>query len=139
MDFVTVLEFNHKENEATLHYCQWQGNGAELEKLFAAIELAEKDQEFASSGHVSTFKFQRALIPEAAVQAHLALKYGSFTHMFQRHVGVFKCPPFTSKAVNEAGDEYVDAPMTDPRACALRLDDLFYGARLGQYFRGGPD
>jgi hypothetical protein len=139
MDFITILEFNHKENEATFHYCQWQGNEAELEKLVAAIKLAEQDREFAYYGDVSTFRHEPGLVPEAAVTAHLALRYGSYTHMFQRHVGVFKCPTITSKGVNEAGDEYIDIPITSPRECCIRLDDLFYGARLGRYFRGGPD
>lgn len=135
MEFITILEFNHKENEAVLHYCQWTGNEMELEKLFAVIAHAKLDREFGRNGdHVSSFDYSGVVIPEPAVRAHLALPYGSFTRMFQMHTGRFTCPPFTQPVLNAACDEFVDGPMMDPTRCALKLDEYFYGARLRAHF-----
>ncbi len=118
MRFVTILEFNHKENEPVLHYCQWQGNEHEFETLFRVIDLAQTDVDFGPGCHASTFNYCRELIPEAAVDAHVKLGYGSFTRMFKKHVGRFVCPPFTQKVLEPVTREYyIDGPMTDPRDC----------------------
>ncbi len=135
MEFITILEFNHKENEPVLHYCQWTGNEVELEKLFAVIALAKLDSEFGRNGdHVSSFDYSGVRLPEPAVRAHLGLPYGSYTRMFQMHTGRFVCPPFVAPTLNEDRDEFVDGPMTDPTRCALKLDEYFYGAGLRRHF-----
>jgi hypothetical protein len=98
------------------------------------FDVAKEDPEFGSCGDVSTFTYSRVFISEAAVDEHIRLPYGSYTRMYKKHVGTFVCPSFTTPVLNESRDAYVDGPMTDPRACSAKLDEYFYGARLGDYF-----
>lgn len=115
MDFVIVFEKNHKDDEEYIHYCQWTGNAAELEKLFAAMECA--DDEELLGGDYSSFFFSRVCIPEAAVDAHMKIR-----HTFKKHVGFYKCPEFSE----------------DPYEAAKELDELYYRGRLGNFFRPLP-
>jgi hypothetical protein len=141
---VIVLENNHKEAEQTVHYCQWDGNEAELEALFAAIDVGSDCPEFGGGGtHVSTFLYSRALIPEAAVQYHMRLPFGTYTPMFKKHKGVFTCPPFVRpKRFFEEGEEEdagATEPITDPLELAMKLDEYFYAGGMARHFkREGP-
>ncbi len=137
LQFVTILEQNHKENESVLHYCQWDGNEAELEALFAVIDIASEYT--GAYGHVSTFQYERTLIPESAVRYHVRLSYGNFTHMFQRHKGVFRCPVTLKRKVTWIDDEEgnLEEPLTDPGECVSRLDEEMYAAGLGRHFTLG--
>lgn len=117
MQFITIIETNHKENETFIHYCQWTGNEEELEKLVKFIEFALYDDMY---GDYSSFCVSRKTISEAAVNEHLGLGYGCYDHMFQKHVGVFKCPEFD---------------QTDEFEAAKNLDDCFYACKLGNYFQ----
>jgi hypothetical protein len=122
MQFITILETNHKERESFLHYCQWTGNEDELTKLLKVIDLACYDD---MCGDYSDFWYSRALIRESAVDEHVQLKeYGSYCPMFQKHVGVFTCPEFDVDDCEKDGD-----------MAARILDDTFYGCRLKEYFR----
>jgi hypothetical protein len=120
MKFIVILETNHKENESYIHYCQWDGNETELQKLLNVIEFACYDDMY---GDYSDFVCSRNFISESAVDEHIQLKeFNSYDHMFQKHVGVFKCPEFDYL---RDGDEYEAAKM---------LDDCLYGCKLGNYF-----
>ena len=121
MQFITILETNHKENETFIHYCQWTDNEEELEKLLKVIDFACYDDMY---GDYSDFWYSRALISEFAVDEHVQLKeYGGYAHMFQKHMGVFTCPEFDTDYEND-GD-----------MAARLLDDTFYGCRLKEYFK----
>ncbi len=120
MQFITIVETNHKENETFIHYCQWDGNEVELEKLFKMINFACYDD---MAGDYSDFYGRIDIkLPESMVDEHVKLKYGCFDYMFQKHVGVFKCPDF-----GENDD--------DPYEVARSLDDIFYACKLGNYFK----
>jgi len=135
MQFVTILEYNHKEHEATLHYCQWDGNEAGLESLFRVIDASNGDYGDSIEGDVSTFEFSRELIPEAAVDVHIKLPYGCFTKMFKKHVGTFKCPLTVEDALDRAMNNRDRGYMSNAYACGLALDEYFYASKLGNYFK----
>lgn len=119
MNFITIVETNHKEHETFIHYCQLDENEVELGKLMRVIELSEGGDEL--DGDVCTFLCSPIMISEEAVNEHMKLEYGTFAHMFQKHKGIFKCPTF-------------DYPR-DPLEAARALDDFFYACKLGNYFR----
>jgi hypothetical protein len=51
---------------------------------------------------------------------HTKIKgFTRYDNMFQKHVGAFKCPEFTENDVENA----------------RKLDEYFYGCRLGDYFK----
>lgn len=119
MQFITILETNHKERESFLHYCQWTGNEEELTKLLKIIDFASTDD---MCGDYSDFCCSRVLISESAVNEHMQLKeFGGYAHMFQKHVGIFTCPEFDIE--------------NDSDTAARVLDDTFYGCRLKEHFR----
>jgi hypothetical protein len=118
MQFVTIIETNHKEHETFFHYCQLDGNEDELGKLMRVIDQSEYGELY---GDVCTFYCSRIPISEAAADEHINLDYGSFAHMFQKHKGIFKCPRFDS--------------IHDPYGAAKALDEYFYACRLENYFR----
>lgn len=132
MQFITILETNRREKESAIHYCQWDGNEAELEKLFNIMTLSYQDDDFRCH-EVCTFVFSRQLIPEAAVDAHCKLLYGNYMSMFVKHTGTFKCPPFETTVESEGGEE-VRVPMTDPYKCAEALHEYFRNTELSEYF-----
>lgn len=119
MQFIVILEHNHKENEQFFHYCQWTGNEEELRKLFKVIDAACYDD---MCGDYSDFFCSKNLISETSVDEHVQMKeFNSYDHMFQKHTGVFTCPDF-----GDLEDEYENA---------RNLDDVFYGCKLGNYFK----
>ena len=118
MQFITILETNHKENEIFIHYCQWDGNEEELGKLLKIIEFADPSD---MRGEFCDFCHSDTKVTEEAVDQHIRLPYGSYSHMFQKHTGVFKCPEF-----DYIRDEYEAARM---------LDEVFYGCRIGDSFK----
>ena len=119
MEFILVVETNHKENEEFLHYCQWTGNEEELKKLFTLFEKA--DYETLLGGDYSSFWFSTITISESAVDEHVKIKdFGSYCHMFQKHTGKFVCPDFDTE------DEF---------DIAVRLDKYFYGCNIDGFFK----
>lgn len=115
--FAVIIEFNHKERETFVHYCQWKGNENEMKKLIKAIDMADTSE---IGGDVSTFTAAKGLVPEGAVDAHVLLtELGNYAKMFQRHTGKFTCPDLTD----------------DPVDIAYHLDKFFYACRLGDYFK----
>ncbi len=115
MEYILILEHNHKENETYHFYCQWTGNEVELEKLIRVIETAECELD----GDYSDFETSRTRIPESAVDAHVQLlDFGNYTHMFQKCSGDFVCPEF----------------YDDPVENANKLDRLFWHAKLRDFF-----
>jgi hypothetical protein len=120
MQFITILETNHKENEIFIHYCQWTGNEEELGKLLKIIEFADPSN---MSGDFCDFCYSEKKVSEGAVDEHIRLGYGCFAHTFQKHTGVFKCPDIKEEEVE---DKYKAAQM---------LDECFYACRLGDYFK----
>jgi hypothetical protein len=117
MQFITIIETNHKEHEVFFHYCQLNGNEDELNKLMKVIDQSEYGELY---GDVSTFKCSPIRISEAAVDEHVPLDYGCYDSMFQKHVGVFKCPEFEC--------------LDDEHEAAKFLDNCFYACRLRDYF-----
>jgi hypothetical protein len=112
--FLVIVETNYKERESFIHYCESQDS---VTKLMRAIEKADTSK---LHGDVSHFSCSWGVVPEEAVDAHVALKeLGCYDHMFQKHVGVFKCPKISD----------------DPIQAACDLDTHFYGCRLGDYFK----
>ncbi len=118
MQFITIVETNHKEHETFIHYCQWNGNEKELQKLMNVIDTSEGGDEL--DGDVSTFVCSNVLISETAADEHMQLEYGSYSHMFQKHVGVFKSPKF----------DYIRDSLEASRS----LDEFFYGCKIKNYF-----
>ena len=117
MDFIVIHEFNNKETEVFLHYCQWTRNERELSKLIKVIEEADNDE---LMGDVSFFQVSRVKIPEYAVDIHTRIKgFNSYHDMFQKHTGIFKCPLFTEDFIENAH----------------KLHSYFYGCRIGDYFK----
>lgn len=119
MQFITIIETNHKEHETFIHYCQVDGNEDELGKLMNVIDMSEGGDEL--SGDVCTFYCSTIRISEAAADEHIKLDYGCYSHMFQKHTGVFKCPQFGS--------------LEEPYDAARALDEYFYACKLKNYFR----
>jgi hypothetical protein len=112
--FLVIVETNHKEKESFVHYCESQDS---LTNLLKAIEKADPSELW---GDVSHFTCSWLKVSEEAVDVHLTLKeLGKYNHMFQKHTGVFNCPTFPE----------------DPKDIARKLDDYFYGCRLGDYFK----
>ncbi len=111
MEFIIIFEQNHKEDEHLIHYCQWTGNEAELEKLFMVLENA--DYEELLGGDYSSFWYSSVKIPESAVDIHMKIEYP-----FYKHTGTFVCPSFRE----------------DPYKAAKDLH-RFYAGRIGDYFR----
>jgi hypothetical protein len=121
MDFIVIYEFNNKETEVFLHYCQWTGNERELSKLIKVIEEADNDD---LVGDVSFFQVSCVKIHEYAVDVHTRIKgFNNFDDMFQKHTGVFNCPEFTNDSIENAH----------------KLDSYFYGCRIGDYFKAEID
>lgn len=119
MKFVLILETNHKENEDFLHYCQWNENEEELEKLFRLFKEADYEELF--GGHYSSFWFSRTLLSESAVDEHVKLReFGGYDRMFQKHTGKFVCPKFETD---------------DPYAIGRMIDECFYGCRIADFFK----
>lgn len=118
MQFVLVLEHNHKEEEVFLHYCQWNGNEIELTKLFIYIERANYEN---MGGDYSSFQYSQKILTEDAIDQHVAIQgFNSYSSMFQKHTGKFVCPDFDGY---ENGEDI-----------ARKLDRLFYACRLADYF-----
>lgn len=129
MNFITILETNHNYNETILHYCQWDRNEVELEKLLTVLAFA---RECYDDGTCSlTFEFSRDLIPEAAARIHMKLNYDSL--LFEMHTGNFKCPRFVN-SIRSTGDEHIESPMTDPTACVKAIHKYFRTNGLCMYF-----
>ncbi len=101
-----------------IHYCQWNGNEEELEKLLRIIQFADPR---GMKGEFCDFYSVDVKISESAVDEHIRLKYGCFAHTFQKHTGVFQCPAF----------DYI----RDEREAAYMLDECFYACRIGEYFK----
>lgn len=136
MQFVLIVERNCKEDESFLSYCQWQGNEEELEKLFKIIDEKDDSELY---GDVGKFSYSRVLLSESAVDEHMKIQLGTYTNMFHKCVGTFKCPTFT-----ECESIYTSYPSTefvprDPkqraRWYAELLDRYFYHARFSEYFK----
>ena len=119
MQFVTIVETNHKERETFIHYCQLHGNEDELGKLMRVIHQSDGGDEL--DGDVSTFMCCTTRMSEAVADEHAKLSYGCFARMFQKHTGVFKCPTLGSPR--------------DSLQAAQVLDNFFYACKLGTYFR----
>ena len=116
MDYIIILEHNHKEDETYVLYCQWTGNEEQLEKLVKVIETADPED---LSGDYASFSFSRVKIPEAAVDVHCSIKdFGGYIHMFQKCKGTFTCPEFSK----------------DPYKIAKELDDYYYHGKLRANF-----
>jgi hypothetical protein len=111
MEFIIIFEENHKDHENYIHYCQWTGNEEELFKLIVAIDNA--DYEELLGGDYSSFYTSDVKIPEAAVDAHMKIKF-----MFYKHTGKFTCPSLS----------------TDSYEVARDLDHYYYRGRLGKSF-----
>ena len=112
--FLVIVETNHKERESFVHYCESQDS---LIILLKAIEKADPSELW---GDVSHFTCSWGIVSEEAVDAHISLKeLGNYNHMFQKHTGVFNCPTFPES----------------PKDIARKLDEYFYGCRLGDYFK----
>jgi hypothetical protein len=115
--FAVIVEFNHKERETFIHYCKRDGNEEALGKLMRAIQKADPDT---IHGDVSTFTCAWGVVPEEAVDVHVLLReLGTYDHMFHKHVGILTCPEFSD----------------DPQEIARKLDEHFYGCRLGDWFK----
>jgi hypothetical protein len=112
MEFIIIFEHNHKEDEHLIHYCQWTGNEAELEKLFSALLNAEYDD--LAGGDYSSFWYSDVKIPESGVDIHMKIEYP-----FYKHTGTFVCPEFDK----------------EPFVVAKQLDDRFYAGRIEDYFK----
>ena len=116
MDYIIILEHNHKEDETYVLYCQWTGNEEQLEKLVKVIETADPED---LSGDYASFSVSRVKIPEAAVDVHCSIKdFGGYIHMFQKCKGTFTCPEFSK----------------DPYEIAKELDDCYYHGKLRANF-----
>lgn len=116
MDYIIILEHNHKEDETYVLYCQWTGNEEQLEKLVKVIETADPED---LSGDYASFSVSRVKIPEAAVDVHCSIKdFGGYIHMFQKCKGTFTCPEFSK----------------DPYEIAKELDDYYYHGKLRANF-----
>ena len=120
MQFILIVETNHKENETFLHYCQWTGNEEELEKLVVMLEKADYDDLY--GGDFSSFWFSRTKVSESAVDEHVKLEeFGSYSRMFQKHTGKFVCPEF-------------DGDTECPYNIANQIDRYFFACRLEDFF-----
>lgn len=118
MEYIIVLEHNHKEDETWLFYCQWTSNEEELEKLAKAIETADTED---LSGDYASFSVSRVKIPESAVDIHCSISdFCGYIHMFQKCEGTFTCPEFSK----------------DPYERAKELDECYYHGRLRESFSG---
>jgi hypothetical protein len=116
MEYIIVLEHNHKEDETYVFYCQWTGNEQEMEKLAKAIETADTED---LSGDYASFSVSRVKIPEAAVDTHCSISdFCGYIHMFQKCEGTFQCPDFSE----------------DPYERAKELDDYYYHGKLREDF-----
>ena len=122
MQFITIHEFNHKENESFVHFCQWTGNEEALGGLCKFIDRALYDDMY---GDYCRFETSRELLSEATVDEMTKVKFGGYASMFQKHVGVF--------IYSAQGDEDAD-PYEIPRTL-----DQFYGrCQLGDAFKKPP-
>lgn len=134
MEFIIILERHFKEDESFVHYCQWQGNEAELEKLFAIID--EKD-DTDLYGDVSKFSYSRHRLSESAVDEHCNVKLGIYSYMFNKYTGKFTCPSFTYCTNLMDGDSKTPPYQPKERAkwYARVLDSCFYSLQMGKYFK----
>ena len=116
MEFIIVLEHNHKENETYVFYCQWTDNEVELQKLIDVIENTNTED---MNGDYASFDVTRTILPEAAVDAHVKINdFVGYIHMFQKCSGIFTCPEFSE----------------DSHEKAKELDEYFYHGRLREHF-----
>lgn len=113
MQFIVISEFNSKDQDTVIHYCQWTGNETALKALCDAIQSADISE---LTGHYSTFECSRVLLSESAVDEHMKLNW----YLFKKHVGTFKWSP------PETTDEY---------EIATSLNECFYRQRLGNFFK----
>jgi hypothetical protein len=121
MEFLVIYEFNHKENEMFIHYCQWAGNEAELTKLMGFIERADWDEMGGDYSSVSVARNKR--VPESAVDAHIGLEDpNGYSRLFEKHTGKFVCPDF-----DEDEDLDDEENRRHPHDLASDLDRFFYG------------
>ena len=132
--FRVIYEQNNKEEETFIHYCQYTGNEAELDKFCKIINRSLAQDLY---GDFSEFYAARnKLIPESAVDAHIGIiDINCYARMFQKHTGSFKCPEFESydeelddgAKFYEKGDEL-----------ARELDELLYSCKIGYLFSDNP-
>jgi hypothetical protein len=117
MEYIIILEHNHKENDTFVFYCQWTGNEVELEKLINIIKTASSDGMY---GDYASFSTSRVKIPETAVDIHCSInEFGNYMKMFQKCKGTFTCPEFSE-------DKY---------ELAIQLDKYFNHGRLYNNFK----
>ena len=115
MDYIIILEHNHKEDETYVLYCQWTGNEEEVEKLAKVIESSECELH----GDYASFSVSRVKIPEAAVDIHCGIKeFGGYIRMFQKCEGSFTCPEFSEESC----------------AKAKELNRYFYHGKIREHF-----
>ncbi len=134
MEFIVIVERNFKEDETFVHYCQWQGNEQELEKLFAILDAKDDTELY---GDVSKFSYSRHRLTESAVDEHCGLGLGIFDKMFHKYVGIFKCPTFKKCEHCMEGDTYPPRFNQTKLAqwYARALDAYLYRGQLERYFR----
>lgn len=112
MQFIVISEFNSKDQDTVIHYCQWTGNETALKALCDAIQSAD----ISELTDCSTFDCSRVPLSESAVDEHMKLNW----YLFKKHVGTFKwSPPET----------------TDAYEIAKALNDSFFRRRLGNFFK----
>jgi hypothetical protein len=113
-EFVAFIEQNHKENETFVFYLQWTGNEDALTRLEESVENAMYDD---MDGDYSSFSMDTSVkLTEDAVKQMCRLKkFGTYSRMFTKCTGVFKCP-------------------FDERVSAEELDSIFYACKIERMF-----
>ncbi len=92
--YVTLIEVNHKHNESTIYYLQYNGNKKELRKLSKLFELADFSEMEMGQGH-SFMICLDVVIPESAVIPHMALPWCNRSgNLLQMVSGKCRIPEF---------------------------------------------
>lgn len=122
MEYVTILETNHKEDESVLFYVQWTGNEEPLTWLYNIIKRSCCDY---MCGNYSSFDMDTDVkFSEDMVDLQCRLPYGSYAAMFKKAKGECFIPKSWRKEAEDKDDYKV----------ATWLDDMFYGCRIPEIF-----
>ena len=120
MQYITLQEYNKKENETFVFFLQYTGNEKEINKLVYYIKNANTDD---LNGDFSIFSIdENNMISESAVKELIKVDLGSYSSLFNMCKGKFYFDEtlFTSISKDDWG---------------LKLDNLYYPCRISTYFK----
>jgi hypothetical protein len=122
IQFITLHEYNSKEEESFIHFLQYTDNEENINNLAEVILDADN---YELAGDFVRFEIDiRNIISEKTVDEMIKCRFGSYYYMFSKCIGKMKHPFDNKDEVNNLSD-YDKAILLNEMFFSLKIKELF--------------